>query len=232
MSKGFVKKGSLFVPTRNLWVPKRGLRDERGFISIPQIGAIAGSRRRTGAAASFSDDFTRADANPISNPSSSGGTWGAITSTGIKQIKILSNKARGSLNTEQNLERVSSPTFANDQKAISTIGSITNYGGVAVRIQGSTDPNCYFAYVNSGGGQVLIYRGNPAGSTTQIANITSTWSIGDILELRAVGTTITVYKNSSQLGSYTDSTYSSGQPGLYCYLNTTDLSSLFSASDA
>jgi len=41
------KQGSLFVPTRNIWVPRRSLRDCRGFISPSLIGAIAGSRMRT-----------------------------------------------------------------------------------------------------------------------------------------------------------------------------------------
>lgn len=40
---------TLWQPTRGIWVPKRGVdwRSEAGFISIPTIGAIAGSRRRS-----------------------------------------------------------------------------------------------------------------------------------------------------------------------------------------
>lgn len=44
----YFRQGSLFLPTRNIWVPRRSLSDNRGFISPALIGAVAASRRRSG----------------------------------------------------------------------------------------------------------------------------------------------------------------------------------------
>lgn len=46
----YLRTGSLFTPTRNIWVPSRKLSDTRGFISPALIGGIASSRRRTATA--------------------------------------------------------------------------------------------------------------------------------------------------------------------------------------
>lgn len=42
------RTGNLFVPTRNIWVPKRSLRDCRGSISPALIGCIAAARTAGG----------------------------------------------------------------------------------------------------------------------------------------------------------------------------------------
>jgi len=237
----YVKKGSLFVPTRNLWVPKRGVdwkKDERGFISIPQIGAIAGSRRRSGGLNTFSDDFTRANANPISNPSSSGGTWGTVTYSGVRPFKIVSNQSSGRDNGEQNMVQISSPTFHADQKISATLVSVSQYGGIAVRCQSLSDPSGYMVYVNANAMQVIVTKGNQAGSSTNLVTLEAgEWVSGDILTLEATGTSSTdlkVYKNGVQYGStYTDSSspYTSGQPGLYTYLATAAHSSYVEAEE-
>lgn len=63
------RQGSLFVPTRNIWVPSRKLADNRGFISPGVVGAIASSRRRTaGAAPAFGAEIQRAIATASTNP--------------------------------------------------------------------------------------------------------------------------------------------------------------------
>lgn len=56
-----------------------------------------------------------------------------------------------------------------------------------------------------------------AGVNTVLKTVTCSVAINDFIEIRAVGTTISVWQNDILIDSVTDSSISSGQPGIYGY---------------
>lgn len=97
----FRKQGSLFIPTRNILVPRNWtLRDNRGFISPGVIGGIAGARRRTGGAASVAADIwqtfefaTLSKANLEANDNNASATWVVYDSLGYLSTQGGSERA-------------------------------------------------------------------------------------------------------------------------------------------
>ncbi len=65
--------------------------------------------------------------------------------------------------------------------------------------------------------QIVRWNG-PLGSFTQLTGSSTGCADGDVLEATIVGSTITAYKNGVQLSQYTDSTFSSGSPGMGFYI--------------
>lgn len=91
---------------------------------------------------------------------------------------------------------------------------------VAVRMQStaSTYPRAYSCGSSSGSSGVwyhTVYLFREDGTTqTALTSSSTTVNNGDVLRASAVGTTITCSVNGSVVISFTDSTYSSGQPGI------------------
>jgi hypothetical protein len=164
--------------------------------------------------ASFTDTFVRADANPMSNPAS-GGTWNDGPGAGIA-CKIVSNAL---LPTAANsMCSVATPGYGVNQSSEITLGSTPSLMGPVVRVQSSSDASCYLAYI-SASTTVRIYKMTDTGtlSSSQLgANITvSTIVAGDVLKLSVAGTTLEAFINGVSIGTRTDATWSSGQPGVY-----------------
>lgn len=173
--------------------------------------------------ASFSDNFTRADANPMSDPVS-GGTW-TTGSTYQGVCRILSNQLAGNTGATTKVARVATPSFTANQRMTVTLANTGIYHGPMVRMQSSTDASGYTAYIDADNVTLKIYKfaddgtNSGAGTYTQLgANITITAvTSGVTLGIEVSGTTITAYRNGVSVGTRTDSTYSSGQPGYQLY---------------
>ena len=122
-------------------------------------------------------------------------------------------------------------TVGNEQYAKCTIAGIaTNYWfGPAVRIQGTgaSQGQCYHVEVNQTT-NFNVYKvtdGGSIGQTQLGSSIAVTPVNGDLIELRATGTTTTtlkVFRNGSQIGpDFTDSSSAlqNGQPGGWFFAN-------------
>jgi hypothetical protein len=156
-----------------------------------------------------SDDFNRAD-----------GPLGANWTTPIGSASISSNAI--SFGSADTVVRYEGQTFAADQEASFVIGNPgdTHCGG-GVRIQ--ADGSGYICTNETEAVFVQIYRSNGGGSLTGLANITGlTLVSGDRIGLRAIGSTIGLTQNGVVVGSVTDGTYTTGQPGGYGFFNTGD----------
>lgn len=173
-----------------------------------------------GGGATATDTFNRADADPISvNMSDGSGTWDSGPGA-ANDVQISANEATGSTGAT-NIGRVSSPTFSSNQESSVTIGDngISSGMGAVVRIQSTSDASGYMLFADSTT-SLTIYRIDDTGTigfTALGASYTvSTLGVGDVLKITANGTTLAGFLNGSSIGTTrTDSTYSSGQPGIY-----------------
>lgn len=184
--------------------------------------------------ASFADTFDRADADPMSTTSSSGGTWTSGPGA-MNDARILVNNLSTSGTTEGGC-RVLAPTFAANQKATMTfIGTGSQLGGIGVmvRMQGASDSSGYLASCD-GTTSVVLYRVDDTGTFayTQLGAAFTVDAVaeGGTMTLEISGTTLTLRMNGISQGTRTDSTYATGQPGTYFYSNLGRIA-LYSASD-
>lgn len=124
-----------------------------------------------------------------------------------------------------------SEAFSNDHYAKLTISAIESGGGqrigVAVRCSGNSAGNCYF-YMADGNARIFAYI--EGGYYYNIAIEYTGAAVGDVLELRAEGTSIKCYINGSldsalpssedtgvatgTAGSYTSSKFTTGTAGI------------------
>src|SRR6478736_6421831 len=152
----------------------------------------------------YTDDFNRADAGTL------GANWVDLDAG----FGIVSNAAQGGSG-----EAVSyyNAVVGDDQYSkVVWIGN-GNVHSVGVRI--GAGPVGYFLSFLAGGTEWRIKINGWAGSGADIAGGTTTAPVAtDVIEIRAVGTTISAYKNGVLLGSGTDSTYTSGRVGIGGYL--------------
>jgi hypothetical protein len=107
--------------------------------------------------------------------------------------------------------------WANDQWARITLNSLnTNAGGVVLRWNGS---NGYaFGRDNNNhlpDGYLIEITDADLGTTTVLAGPTGTPAVGDVIEARIQGSSLTLLVNGNTLLTATDSTITSGQPGLF-----------------
>lgn len=142
------------------------------------------------------------------------GTWtsghGAFADSQISSNDLTGTAANSGA-------RVLSPTFAANQRATITLGS-DNAVGVLARMQSTSNGSGYAVFL-ANSTTVRIYRVADSGSlgfTALGADITvSTVVVGNTLGIECSGTTITALVNGSSVGSRTDATYASGQPGTW-----------------
>jgi len=95
------------------------------------------------------------------------------------------------------------------------IGSL--FIGVGVRMQ-STGERGYVLWDSAG--TYKLERDDAGTFTTLISTIANSPSGGDVLKLQAVGSTLTAWVNGSIVGTVTDTTYSTGAPGMVGYGNS------------
>lgn len=114
-------------------------------------------------------------------------------------------------------------TFKNNHFARCTLDAMAadKYMGLAVRCRGTGATfDCYG--LNIASGYMVIYK-VVNGTPTLITSGASTTTIGNVYELRAVGSTITVYRNGTQYYQFTDSDVADGAPGVSSSVSTLSL---------
>ena len=126
------------------------------------------------------------------------------------------------------LGRVAAPSIGADQYAEIAISSVAGLGahdgGPCVRINSTTDGDCYLLDLDDGTPDVQLYRADDTGSLGFSA-IGAAFGInpnaGDVWKLEISGTTFTVYKGGVSQGTRSDSTLSTGQPGFFANCGAT-----------
>lgn len=159
--------------------------------------------------ASFSDDFNRADGALGSN-------W--VSTTGHSNCVIFSNAVRSDTAGPRSLNAVATATatFTADHEAQVTFTALggSDFGGVGVRIDATAGTGYIIRCDGGNASGRRIHRINQ-NTITQIGLVNVPLVANDVVRLRASGTTISVYVNNVLIDSVTDTTYTTGQPGIF-----------------
>jgi hypothetical protein len=167
--------------------------------------------------------------NPLSSP------W-VTTYTGLQCTSAGVVKGISAANTDDmSTWSTSDYTFANDQTSQITFSNIGNndWPGATVRITGSgSSTTGYVVYAINETTSINIYKlatsgGIGSGSTNLVKQFTGQTLTGShTLKLQITGTTLTVFFDGTSLGTATDSTYSTGQPGIAYEFGNTNVSQI------
>lgn len=155
------------------------------------------------------DDFNRADENPLASPWANGGL--------ADQLKLVGNEVVGASATSKNQSSYYTGTFDGaqfSQLTVTTLGSGTDLGPM-VRCDPSGDGYCFLG--NSSTEQLCKFTNGTYSiiSTISMPNLV----VSDVMYIEADGTTIVCKVNGSQVLSTTDASFSSGNPGIFIYPN-------------
>jgi hypothetical protein len=114
-------------------------------------------------------------------------------------------------------------SFGTNQYSLTVINTAPSSGfvGPGVRLSPSGNSGYIGIYFS---GTFYIFAENGTTNPPELASTSGTLSNGDILCLVANGTTITLYQNGTQVLQVTDSTYSSGAPGVVFFNDTSTIS--------
>jgi hypothetical protein len=163
------------------------------------------------ASAQVTDAFTRAD-----------GGLGTSWTTIINALTISSNAATDTTTDAYHGAFYNAAVFNPDQWAQVTIPVTTNpYMGPGVRMSSTGGGQGYMALVDPGTSSLFIQKFSGGAYVSDVAACTGvSFSAGDRLLLKAVGTTLTALINGNSVScSGPDATYSSGQPGMGTFSN-------------
>jgi len=159
------------------------------------------------------DNFNRANANPIGSP------W--TTASGESAMQIVSNACTPSSTAADCGAYHSTITWPNDQYSkakLSVSGTAGSQAGAVLKVrQASGARTCYQLEVDHAATLNVCISKVVAGAFTSLTGfpVTQAWTDGDTWEIRAVGTTLKVFRNGVQVGpTATDNAIASGSAGI------------------
>ena len=158
-----------------------------------------------------SDNFQRADANPI------GGNWSPLSSGNTAQI--VSDNVRISTVSSPGDSYWNALSWPNDQWSQITLGTIvgtTSFAGCEVRMDTSGTKSAYrlaWGGAATGSGGTLYLQKQVSGTTTVLQSRSLTANIGDVFTLCAIGSDISAYWNGFLVLAITDTSLTSGAAG-------------------
>jgi hypothetical protein len=170
----------------------------------------------------ITDDFNRANSSDL------GSAWDAGYSAGFGNCQIVSNVVRAGALDVESAESNNSESLTADQWAQVTLSSFPASLGsgnvqIGVILRAATPPTCTMYWIvadsRSSGNNVII-RKRVAGVESSIFSAVQTWASGDILRAEIHGTELDVFRNGVHIVRTSDSSISSGRPGLYFYVNS------------
>lgn len=150
------------------------------------------------------DDFNRADAATL------GANWTDV----IGGCSIITNRCGFDASTH-NIASYSAETWNPNQEVQATVVGTAMDCGPAVRISATGGGQCYFLVARPGDLRILMFSGG--NSYTLVLDCGVVPASGDVLKLTVDGTTLTAFRNGSQVGTATDNTIASGSAGIWGY---------------
>jgi len=157
----------------------------------------------------FQDNFNRADANPLD------GNW--TTAPGCGDLQIVSDTVQAAFDNVYNCAYWSADPFTNDQYSQVTFPALDDLKGPVVRIQTlSGGRNFYYAKIENPTTMSIKIMLN--GADAILDSFTGlVLTPGDTIGLSATGDSLELFVNDVSVGTVTDSTFSSGAPGIWIF---------------
>jgi len=116
-------------------------------------------------------------------------------------------------------------TWSVNQCSQATIGSVNggvNAGGVTVHASGTGGSSQYYVFeADAKSSSGAIFKLTSGSSYDFLVDWNTGFATGDVAKVCWINGTLTGYKNGALLGSYADSTFATGSPGLYAFDNQT-----------
>ena len=181
--------------------PTDGLEDSNGG----DLASFSGESvtNGIGGGASVTDDFNRSDGDL-------GANWTA-DSIYTGTLRITSSAVASDTYATAAMSYYTGETFSDNQYAqIDLAAELTGYHGCGIRADGSGNG---YGLLTAGTASIRIFRID-SGARISLATYTGDYS-GQTVRLEGSGTTLTAYADSVELGSITDSTYTTGNPLIY-----------------
>lgn len=153
------------------------------------------------------DDFVRADG-------ALGANWTSWTNAGgliISADKVTDPGTGDDFGNVWTANTYDPDQFSQVKTSVVPTGS--GYFGPVVRAD-STGDNCYEVIVHPSSAQLMLFKRATGNNFTSLASVAATFSVGDVVRLSAIGTTLTVNFNGTDVITFTDSSYTTGQPGV------------------
>jgi hypothetical protein len=167
----------------------------------------------TGGGTDVSDNFNRANANPI------GGNWTTVPGAGA--LQIVNNQVQG-VGTSNTVYWNANVFSATQCSRVTMVDLGATYGGPAVRVSTTQHSYYYFKVANSG--TSYEYGKVVNGIWSQLgANVTGTPQANDVLTICASGSTLTGYVNGTLQATRSDTDLSSGRAGFGIFGTVTHL---------
>ncbi len=162
-----------------------------------------------GAGGSFTLPETFTDTNGVALATHNSSWATVVGNFAINTNAVYSNSADA-----DTLARWGAGSFNANQFAEITIKAVTSGAGigVAVRINGN---NAYSAYTDSQASKIYEWTNGSA----NLLYTGAAYTVNDVLRLEVTGTSITLKKNGTTLTTVTDSSISTGSPGLSGFSN-------------
>lgn len=156
----------------------------------------------------YSETFAGASANPI------GGVWTTVSGESAMERDVTTSCAGAS--AASNCGAYTSTVPPNNQYAKLVYNSATTQGDGGPIVRAATGAETFYLADFDRGSSFLQLYLSSAGTFTPLGT-GAAWSHvnGDVLEIRAIGTTISIWLNGVQKDSVTDSSLTSGRFGMF-----------------
>ena len=152
-----------------------------------------------------SDNFQYANVNPLPSP-----PWTVANTHGLQVVSDVCQGTFAGSNCDEIYSNISPSADQYASVTLSNVGTHDSFFSLFVRSQSSSSvSNCYQLLVRAVASFWALYS-VVSGSQTQLAAGSPTVSDGDVWTLAVIGSTLYVLQNGTQLGSVSNSTYSSG----------------------
>lgn len=165
----------------------------------------------------LSDNFTRANANPI------GGIY--LTVNTMNPVQLVSNVAEGTVASSNNGVYDSVNAYPADQFSAVTINAVGGGGSFfcMVRITGGVQSFAYWYYSDNTSGLFNLYSGGVQIVNNYPIGLNTPGAAGDVFKLQVQGQTYSFIRNGAVVNTYYDSTASltSGSPGFSIFPTAT-----------
>lgn len=193
-----------------------------GTVTVSAVGSTT-VPPQAATAQSFSDTYSGATANPMSTSASGGGTWG-LHPGAMVNMQTVGGTVQGTAVHSGSIvlkDNTGTAWTTNDYTVTATgkNSGTSQQWGVMARMASPSSGNGYLLYLDNTT-TATLYKVVDTGTLAFTAigasfTITALNGTTDTIALGVSGSTMTIYRNGTSQGTRTDSTYTTGAPGIY-----------------